>query len=91
MGTIAARDCLRILELSEQVAAALLLASMQALELRLRAGDLEQSHLLPALLEMKDSVFSDFEFLTEDRPLDTELRNFTSMIQDRAWGLYEEV
>ena len=64
---------------------------MQALELRLRAGDLEQSHLLPALLEMKDSVFSDFEFLTEDRPLDTELRNFTSMIQDRAWGLYEEV
>jgi histidine ammonia-lyase len=91
MGTISARDCIRILELSETVAAAVLLASMQALELRLRAGDLEQSHLLPALLEMKDTVFSEFEFLTEDRPLDTEIRNFTAMIQDRAWGLYEEV
>ena len=34
MGTIAARDCLRILELTEQVAAACLLACVQAVELR---------------------------------------------------------
>ena len=91
MGTISARDCVRILELTEQVAAAVLLAAVQALELRLKAGDLKQSHLLPAVLEMKDSVFSDFEFLSEDRALDTDLRRFTSMIQDRAWNLYDEV
>jgi histidine ammonia-lyase len=91
MGTISARDCVRVLELTEQVAAAVLLASVQALELRLRAGELDDNHLLPTLLEMKDSVFSDFEFLTEDRPLDGELRRFTSMIQNRAWNLYDEV
>jgi len=91
MGTISARDCLRILELSEQVAAAVLLAAVQALELRLRAGELDQTHLLPALLEMKDSVFSDFEFLTEDRPLEADLRHFASLIENRAWGLYDEV
>ena len=91
MGTISARDCVRVLELTEQVAAAVLLASVQALELRLRAGELDDNHLLPTLLEMKDSVFSDFEFLTEDRPLDGELRLFTSMIQKRAWNLYDEV
>jgi histidine ammonia-lyase len=91
MGTIAARDCIRILELSEQVAAAVLMAAVQALELRLRAGELEQSHLLPTLLEMKDSVFSDFDFLVEDRPLDGELRRFTSSIQNKAWDLYDEL
>jgi histidine ammonia-lyase len=34
MGTIAARDCIRILELTEQVTAATLMASVQALNLR---------------------------------------------------------
>ena len=91
MGMIAARDCMRILELSEQVAAAVLLAVVQALELRLRAGELDRRHIVPALLEMKDSVFSDFAFLTDDRPLEGELRYFTSQIQDRAWKLYDEV
>ncbi len=91
MSTISARDCVRVLELTEQVAAAVLLAAVQALEIRLRAGELDDNHLLPTLLEMKDSVFSDFEFLTEDRPLDGELRCFTSMIQNRAWNLYDEV
>jgi len=91
MGTIAARDCIRVLELTEQVAAAVLLSVMQALELRLRAGELDASHILPAVSEMKNSVFADFEFLTEDRPLEGELRRFTSMIQDRAWNLYDKV
>ena len=91
MGTISARDCVRILELTEQVAAAVLLASVQALELRLRAGELDDSHLLPTVLEMKESVFADFEFLTEDRALDAELRGFTAMIRNRTWKLYDEV
>jgi len=34
MGTIAARDCLRVLELTEQVVAAVLIAGRQALALR---------------------------------------------------------
>lgn len=91
MGTISARDCLRILELTEQVAAAVLLASSQALELRLRSGELIQSHLVPALLQMKDSLFSEFEFLAEDRPLEGDLRHFAAKIRSRSWALYDEV
>lgn len=39
MGTIAARDCLRVLELSEQVLAALLLAGAQGVVLRAKMAD----------------------------------------------------
>jgi len=91
MGTISARDCLRILELTEQAAAAVLLASSQAVELRLRAGELNEKHLVPALLEMKDTVLSEFEFLTEDRPLESDLRHFTVLINQQTWALYDEV
>ena len=91
MGTISARDCLRILELTEQVAAAVLLASSQALELRLRSGELLQSHLVPALLHMKESLSSEFEFLAEDRPLEGDLRHFTAKIRSQGWALYDEV
>jgi histidine ammonia-lyase len=38
MGTIAARDCLRVLELTEQVAAAMLIAARQAMALRRARG-----------------------------------------------------
>lgn len=89
MGSIAARDCLRVLELSEQVAAACLLAAVQALELRMRAGELSAAHLVPAVLDMKAAVRARFEFLAEDRPLEAELRECVSLIRERAWELYE--
>ena len=41
MGTIAARDCLRVIELTEQVAAALVLATWQGVELRGQSGQLQ--------------------------------------------------
>lgn len=91
MGTISARDCLRILELTEQVAAAVLLAAAQALELRLRAGEIDASHLVPAVLDMKTAVYEEFEFLAEDRPLEADLRRFADNIRGRAWPLYDEV
>ena len=46
MGTIAARDCLRILELTEQIGAILLLAACQAVDLRGGEGCHERSRLL---------------------------------------------
>ena len=91
MGTIAARDCLRIIELTEQVAAAVLLATSQAVELRLRAGELNEAHLVPELLDMKNAVMKEFAFLAEDRPLEADLRHFTSSISTQAWSLYDEV
>jgi histidine ammonia-lyase len=90
MGTIAARDCVRVLELTEQVAAAVLLATMQALELRVRSGELDLQHLQPGPKSMKASVFDEYDFLEEDRPLEKDLRHFATLIRKRRWNLYVE-
>jgi len=34
---------------------------------------------------------SEFEFLTEDRPLEADLRHFAAKISDQTWTLYDEV
>lgn len=90
MGTIAARDCLRSLQLTEQVAAAVLLAACQALELRIRANEVKEQTLSAEILGMKKGVFDHFELVTEDRPLESTLRHFVEMIQNRQWALYPE-
>ncbi len=89
MGTIAARDCLRILELTEQVAAAELLSVSQALEIRIRNNEIDESKLNKDLLAFKNQIFEHFEFLSEDRPLESKLREMTQAIQDQHWSLYE--
>lgn len=88
MGTIAARDCLRVLELTEQVAAATLLATCQGVEIRLQRGELSQDHLTDTLQQTLHSVFESFEFLEEDRPLEATLRNFVAKIQAQEWEIY---
>ncbi|KFF47528.1 histidine ammonia-lyase [Gammaproteobacteria bacterium MFB021] len=81
MGTIAARDALRVLELTEQVAAATLLAALQGLHLR---GD-----PLPApLATMVATLREDFTPVGEDRALDGELRHCLTRIRSRHWPLY---
>lgn len=90
MGTIAARDCIRVLELTEQVAAAHVIATAQAVELRRRL-DTDQS-TAPAetpVSRFAKTVFADFEFLAEDRALETDLRGMIDIIRGRKWGLYE--
>ena len=87
MGTIAARDCLRVLELTEQVAAALLVAVRQAVWLRVR---LEPARPLPApLARMMAVLGQDIAPLLEDRRLDPELRLLLERIGQQAWLLYE--
>ncbi|MCY9870648.1 HAL/PAL/TAL family ammonia-lyase [Vibrio barjaei] len=88
MGTIAARDCLRVLELTEQVAAASLLAGIQAIELRKRQNELDEHHMSDNLKAIRDSILSEFEMVIEDRPLEAELRHFMQRIQQRHWSLY---
>lgn len=86
MGTIAARDALRSLELTEQVAAATLIAANQGVWLRQRD---EQARPLPApLREMHAELGEDFPPLIEDRALEGELRLCLQRIRDRHWGLY---
>lgn len=88
MGTIAARDCLRVLELTEQVAAASLLAGTQALELRKRHNELDEHHMSENLKYIRDEVLKEFEFIVEDRPLEGDLRHFIARIQSQHWSLY---
>ncbi|ASJ76053.1 HAL/PAL/TAL family ammonia-lyase [Granulosicoccus antarcticus] len=88
MGTIAARDCLRILQLTEQVAAAALLAACQGVELRAQAGDGEYA-LTGGMQETLSQVREEFAFLKEDRALEKELRKMIDQIQSQHWQLFE--
>jgi histidine ammonia-lyase len=87
MGTIAARDCLRVLELTEQVAAAHTLATVQALQLRMRIDD---ATFVPAPLRaFAQEVAALSPFVDEDRALERDLRALTARIAD--CGLLEAV
>ncbi|MFK0573817.1 histidine ammonia-lyase [Endozoicomonas sp.] len=88
MGTIAARDCLRVLELTEQVAAASLLASHQALALRLRDGDLMADELNRDIIRQHDQIMSGFAFVDEDRAMEMDLREHIELIRQKHWALY---
>ncbi len=88
MGTIAARDCLRVLELTEQVTAALLICSAQGLDIRLQHNEIGKSSLSEAVLTTHKEVFDKFKLLTEDRPLDSDLKLFVELIQRQKWSTY---
>ena len=89
MGTIASRDCLRILQLTEQVLASTLLASIQGIRLRIKQGDLEFSTLTQDMQSMYTDITDYFENLTEDRPMEAVLRQTIGYIQTKRWALYE--
>jgi len=86
MGTIAARDALRSLELSEQVAAATLLAAQQGVWLRQRQEDARP--LPEPLAAMHSELAATFPPLIEDRALEGELRLCLEHIRNRHWRLY---
>jgi histidine ammonia-lyase len=86
MGTIAARDCLRVLELTEQTASALALAVRQGVELRRRAPP--GAELTPALAAFQEELAAAIALVVEDRPLEPELRRLIGLIRGRHWQLY---
>jgi histidine ammonia-lyase len=86
MGTIAARDCLRVLELTEQVACALLITVRQGVWLRCRANP--ALLLSPALARMVEALSADIAPILEDRRLDPELRVLLERTRGQAWALY---
>ncbi|MGB0683244.1 MAG: HAL/PAL/TAL family ammonia-lyase [Magnetovibrionaceae bacterium] len=90
MGTIAARDCLRVLELTEQALVGHLIACVQAMRLRLRAGEINTDTLPQALgvflSELEDLV----PFIDEDQPLDATLRQLLKALRARQWVLTQE-
>ncbi len=87
MGTIAARDCTRVLELTEQVAAGLLITVRQAVWLRCRLNWSALPSL--ALQAMIDALGADIAVIEEDRRLEPVLRLLLERIHSRVWKLYE--
>lgn len=85
MGTIAARDCLRILDITNQVTAALLVAVRQGITLR---GRLTELHLTDALGDFVALLDAEIPFIDEDRALDGELRSIISSIDAQKWPVY---
>ena len=86
MGTIAARDCLRVLELTEQVVAALLITVHQGVWLRCKL----QPDTPPeaALQRMMAQLGEDIAVVAEDRRLEPDLRRLLERIRSQAWTLY---
>jgi histidine ammonia-lyase len=80
MGTIAARDALRVTELTAQIAAAHALATTQAIDLRLKTGELTPEQVGPSIQEFVNTVRNTSEFISEDRPLDADLRKLTDLV-----------
>jgi histidine ammonia-lyase len=86
MGTIAARDCLRVLELTEQVAAGLLIAVRQGVWLRRK---LTPEVMPQAPIErMLETLAADITVIEEDRRLEPTLKILLDRIRRRAWKLY---
>lgn len=86
MGTIAARDALRVLELTEQVVAAMLIAARQAVHLRQRVQpDVPVGAILQAWL---DDLNERIALVEEDRALDQDLQRLLVDIRNQAWKLY---
>lgn len=89
LGTIAARDCLRVLELTEQVTAAALLAASHGVQLRIGAGEIDAASTTPAVSETVEQALGLCPLLEVDRALDSTLRATLSTIRNRQWRLYD--
>lgn len=89
MGTIAARDCIRVIELTEQVCAATLFAFSQAVEIRVKRGELEESALTEEIRKLKSNVLDVVGFVSEDRRLDKPLEKIIELISNQHF--YAEI
>jgi histidine ammonia-lyase len=81
MGTIAARDCRRVLELSETVAVIGLLAACQALDLREGGSGLRRP------LALRGAVRKAAPMVVEDRRQDLDIERVVAMLREGALPL----
>ncbi|MEO5932843.1 MAG: aromatic amino acid ammonia-lyase, partial [Duganella sp.] len=88
MGTIAARDCLRVLELTEQVVAALLITVRQGVWLRCKVSPELRPHA--PLAAMQEALGADIKAVEEDRRLEPDLRLLLERIRAKSWDLYAQ-
>lgn len=81
LGTIAARDCLRVIELTEQVLVAVMLGAAQALDLRFQSGVLSHKDVGSGLASFHEQIRARSDFVSEDRPLEPDLRLMLEIIR----------
>ena len=86
MGTIAACDCVRINKLTAQVMAASLLAAFQAIDLRLKKGELARRDL-GETEKTYNEIAAYFQPLEDDRPLEADLRKTLELIENHHFKL----
>lgn len=86
MGTIAARDCRRVIELSEQVVAGSLVALRQALAIRVKQG--EHLNISEAANRFLKTLSNDVEEFTDDVFLEPILRNVIRSISNMPYTIY---
>ncbi len=84
LGTLAARDCRRVLELTEQVAACGLLAACQGVELRMRAQGREASDIKGGLGSALAWTRGRSAVVESDRSLESDLRALLGGMRERA-------
>jgi len=88
MGTISARDSLRVLQLTEQVVAAHILCSAVAVQLRAQQDGVASDNISKAHFEFCESVNHDFDPNDVGTSLETSLRKFTGFVQEEKWSLF---
>lgn len=86
MGTIAARDCRRVIELTEQVVAGMLIALRQAVTLRLNQG--EKLNVSVSAESFLEQLSEDIKEFTEDIFLEPILRNVIRRIDNMSHTIY---
>lgn len=86
MGTIAARDCRRVIELTEQVVAGMLIALKQALAIRVKQG--EELNISPPVDTFLNELSSDLQEFTDDVFLEPILRNVLQQIDNMPYNIY---
>jgi len=84
MGTIAARDCLRVLDLTDQVLAAMLITARQGLALRRRADP--SLPVPPALAAFEADLSDRVPLVVEDRALDRDLQALLAVRDEPVWN-----
>jgi histidine ammonia-lyase len=85
MGTIAARDALRVLDLTEQVVAAMLIAARQAMALRQQVSPLPLPGPLTDFLRQLSQAIP---LVVEDRALDADLQRLLAGMRTHQWEIY---
>jgi len=83
MGTTAARDCLRVIELTEKVAACVLPAFTQAIKIRMNTKAIHENEFSEGLQKTLKQVLGIIGFVDEDRALEGDLRQLIQMIQEQ--------